>query len=421
MNRIVRELRRRLRAGLSVGILGVSCTGLLLSIAAEMRLMDVIRLDTVLEEFLIYRFHSPIDTDLRDRIQVVPFPKGTRSRQDHARLITLLANAGARAVVFDLRFDDTLEGTKADSALASAIVEAKRKGCRVVLGMADETELLRGHLLRGLVPVQHSGTVSLRAAAAPDGRVTWWRYELAPYSRQRHVTQPSLALAAVMAERRADDFEYRSHKDELLLVGANLPVIRMTSRFILVPPFSVNVLRALEFPYESAAAVDDAQAGARAEQFSGRVVLIGQQDPEGKEDVYDGSDGARLFGYHYHLTAILALMASGYLTKAPTAAGLASIWAAAGMGMACRNSSIGQILTPVLDTPVITIPFRVPVVLILLPAIALLAAGLGVRALGVVADITYPITAFWLSFAFSSNQREAQSTPRLFGPSGRPI
>lgn len=253
-----------------------------------------------------------------------------RWRRDAAALVDRLSAAGARAVVFDLYFE---QQSAADAELAAAIGRARERGTRVVLGarrLDPEGRPLMAPLLReaadwGSVCIHHLGGSSVMVALAA----------LDPAQRDREIQRgrlPALALRAVSADP-APRFAIAA-REIVLEDGGERPVPRFSlvrriryltpqgdSDACRIPPDGADAAMLLlhrlppgywQDPVRRLGQRQVLKGG--GERLRGQVVMIGALD--GARDRARLAAG-RPYGLELHASAVADLL-QGHALKRPT-------------------------------------------------------------------------------------------------------
>jgi CHASE2 domain-containing sensor protein len=247
-------------------------------------------------------------------------------RQYHGPLLTALAKAHAKTVVFDLEVNDA---TPYDAAFADAIKAAQAQGTDVVLGKAldeqgtvvkDIAEDLRtavgdrwgnidvGALRGGVVRVYQLGQPDRNNSAA---------------SGQENAVTPSLGLEATARFLSSGPavkpfFNESTHQIQL----------RSNSTAVKAIPVDENNQSLYDFPYDLAkgSRLKDATRSyqdvyqrrnqdAYMREYQGKVVLIGFKTPD---DSWDLLQGERRFGTEIHANVISNILANVYVRVLPT-------------------------------------------------------------------------------------------------------
>jgi CHASE2 domain-containing sensor protein len=261
-------------------------------------------------------------------------------RQYHGPLLTALAKAHAKTVVFDLEVNDA---TPYDAAFAAAIKAAQAQGTDVVLGKAldeqgtvvkDIAEDLRnavedrwgnfdaGAVRGGLVRVYQLGQPALNNSAA---------------SGQENAVTPSLGLEGTARFLSAGAavkafFNESTHQIQLRSDGNVVKAI----------PVDENNQSLYDFPYDLAkrSRLTDATRSYRdvyerrdqdayMREYQGKVVLIGFKTPD---DSWDLLQGERRFGTEIHANVISNILANVYVRVLPTSYDFLIVAVMAGFG-----------------------------------------------------------------------------------------
>ena len=145
----LRELRLKLRVS-RVGTAFALTVAFIVFFLGWMRVFDFLTLDTRVETYTMALGERWLGALRTDGVALVAIDEDSERRlgrafdrswrSEHAQLVDRLTEAGAKAIAFDLWFDDA---DPADAALAAAFARARARGTNVVVGVRDAQAGLR--------------------------------------------------------------------------------------------------------------------------------------------------------------------------------------------------------------------------------------------------------------------------------------
>ena len=337
---------RRLRAALLIAVLGFALVAALLPTGAVDRL-ELLTLDARYvsgvgrrppgDDIVVAWIDQP-SMDYLDQ-NGVPFPW---PREVYAQVMAHLFEAGARAVVFDILFDqrgnaedDRVFGealaASAGDALAMKFVEHRETGRdeaetrafadRGLRGAAEHLERARE---RGIVlPISELAAGADRLGFVnipPDADKVFRRYDLLRLwgpPGEPASAQPSLALAAALASARDESLSVRPEGGLALSGGRTVAADRSTrmllnfrgKEFTFQPVKFVNILQSINKIAAGEAPLYP------PERFRDKIVLVGIH-AEGYEDAHPTPLSERFPGVELHATALDNLL-RGDALRAP--------------------------------------------------------------------------------------------------------
>ena len=260
-----------------------------------------------------------------DTIRLVAFrpeprrPLAPSGRRDYARLITLLAHAGAARIAFDLQFKSE---SPFDEELVAAATEARKLGTQVFVGFSDlnagapkTLETLRQSVDLGFLCIQE------RLGEA-TGEVLVFRHGEALF--------PGLALLAAKGPLHIDrlgaaEFDARDANGHARGFGYSVretfrgqphcPAVADGDEAALLN-FPITPLARLRSPgrRHTAQAVLAASANDLQSNFAAKVVLVGIESEDDRKTTHLDWGGATRFGYEFHADATSALLRGDVVT-----------------------------------------------------------------------------------------------------------
>lgn len=311
------------------------------------------------------------------------------SRERHAELIRTLASGGARVIVFDVLFDTA---TVNDPAMASAIVDARQTGTRVVLAVAGRqgtqlntlpTDPLHYRaVLRPVAELQESGAAFGHVNVTPDsdGFVRSLPFVMQsgdPVSEQWF----SLSAAAYLSYLRISYNQFGQVAkigDGQVQLTAQRKIPVDSGKRLLTNYFGGSGA----FPNYSYAAVHDGEINPNV--FKDKIVLVGALNATGVTDRYlvPIERGTLMAGVEIHANAIESILQNRALVRQP-------LWSAALFGM--LSAIMGAVLFTQLRAREILFAYGALLVLLFIVASYLFTFQQYIPAL------IYPVLAFTLT------------------------
>lgn len=305
-------------------------------IAAWTRGCDLLRLDTLTTRVTMSFGDAIAPASPSDRVMLVLIDDGTLRqvrqtfdeswRQEHAKVLDRLSDAGAAAVAFDLYFVKT---SPFDGMLRAAIDRAVGRGTRVVLGSLDgkvASGLADSKATIGLVCIgQDPSVVPLVFVSDGASEEPLPRYGLAlltAFPIDRVVLEPAspsrrhwdaLNSHPELSLRRGEELVDRitaSFKEMPTLAGAFAGGERQDCGMLRYGDERVNALIRLSRPEEwkqRTIAYEDVLFGPSpelAERLKGKIVLVGQRTPGEIIGAVRGLRVEELLGVEVHAAAV---------------------------------------------------------------------------------------------------------------------
>jgi len=327
-------------------------------------------------------------------------------RQYHGPLLTALAKAKAKTVVFDLEVNDA---TEYDAAFAAAIKAAQAQGTDVVLGKAlDEQGVVVKDIAEGLRDAVGDRWGNVDVGAVRGGLVRVYQLgqparNNAAESGQENAVTPSLGLEAAARFLSSGPtvkafFNDSTHQIQL----------RSDSTLLKAIPVDENNQSLYDFPYDLAkgSRLTDATRSYRdvyerrdqeayMREYQGKVVLIGFKTPD---DSWDLLQGERRFGTEIHANVISNILANVYVRVLPTSYDFLIVAVMAGFG-ALVQARFRRVFST--QIPIRKKKFDVPGLLFALDIVYLLIAFLLYQNALVFILKSYhlaaPFIAYWLT------------------------
>jgi CHASE2 domain-containing sensor protein len=326
-------LKRRIAFSKRV-VMASMATSLLVFLFFLMGVLDLLRLDTLMEGFTLavgITFVEQSRTEdvavvVTDDVSAVPW------RKKFAQLVDQLSRAGAKVVVFDVTFEprndrDTVSATR---AFARAITDAQMRGTEVILGFRRLYEgkpdiddklwqVLGGRGVGAICLSRKLGFVTI---------VPLLIIKDIPGSKEQ-ITYPSLALAAFFAARGITGHRVKFDEKRIILepvatgtgflgfsekrgaIGSGCGAIQMgdstADLFIDMTPAKL-IENALPTVTDTKAMSEEFDT-TDPEFFSGKVVFVGEKSENETFRVFDLNRGTRL-GVELHADAYRTIVRS---------------------------------------------------------------------------------------------------------------
>ena len=314
--------RRRLFWGLLIG----ACIGAAFCLSFSFNLLSGAQLQS--SDFL-FKVAGPYQgTDLQDRVKIVAiddesleqlghFPTWPRSY--HARVIDVLAEAGARIIVFDILFSEPSQG---DEELADSIKNAGN----VILPLAYSPTLLDstgagesigfGSFVRPLDMFEEAALAVGHANLLPDEDGIVRRVPLAISDDEKY--EPSVSLSAVAKYlRRPQVIESPIENGSLSLASRTIPLDKangMLINYATGPSASGQVSS-----FDTVSFVDTLRGEADPDIFEDKIVLIGAT-ASALGDTFWTPTGQMMNGVEIHASAINTILSAEFLRPLSSAA-----------------------------------------------------------------------------------------------------
>ncbi len=235
-------------------------------------------------------------------------------RSYHARLIDLLAQGGARTVVFDILFS---EPTADDELMATSIKHAGNVILPLICTMTVRQPTSTEKTITFEEPVKPLKSFEENALAVghanvftdEDGIVR--RLPLVIPDDERY--EPALALAAVAKYlRRSQVLESPVYNDSLPFAGRSISLDSTSSMLINYTGGSPGISR-----FEIISYVDVLTGNIAPAHFQDKIVLIGAT-ATGMGDTFWTPMGWMVHGVELHASAIQTILTGNFLTPAPS-------------------------------------------------------------------------------------------------------
>ncbi len=328
-------------------------------------------------------------------------------RQYHAVLIKGLAEAGAKAIVLDLRF---VSETEWDDQLGKAIVAAAPTP--VIIG-AGEFSIANGEPVPNISPALGKifGDSKMRSRwGIVEGEPELRKLKLAqrvaadaPAFLEQITLVPSLALQTIIqieARNRGKEINavLNSGADRILLVDSNDGVIKSIAVDKELD-FAIDIVEPKGLQRRSYHDVYEAckKNAPDLSQFRGKIVLIGA---ETSEDAYDISSTERRYGIELQASAISNMLEGDYIKSLPTPYQCLMIllMGAVGVLMQTRFKRWTRYTVPLVPPKFIDLPLKVPVVLLAIILVYLFVVFVVYKQYRLVLDIEYTLASLILTY-----------------------
>jgi CHASE2 domain-containing sensor protein len=345
-----------------------------------------------------------------------------------------LSDAGAKVVVFDLRFEAP---SSFDGKLAESVRRAAGRGTSVVVGAASfkiESGVPLPRIAKDLadaLPELKWGTLEGAAAsrrvqiARPleDALPDWLHAETVP-------VVPSLALRTVMEFKRGPSPGEELHavlrlSDDTVLLrtkdgrtAASIPVVDRRLNVL------VNVARGTELeqqPYHEVHSAIITSGALKA--YAGKIVLVGYRTPD--EIAWSVTRREKRWEMEVQASAISQVLQGRNIRRLRPAEQYAVVLLMGGVGWLLRTR-FSAWMRPTLTLPLLKLsdkPLEVPVAFVVAVAAYFLAAFTLFKNAGLVLHFPYDVAALVLSYAvigWAGRVPVASSRPELVAPRGRP-
>ena len=324
--------------------------------AAWVQFADLFNLDTRAESYTMWLGDLISPPRPHSQVEIVAIGESAQTyfkrrfdktwRREHARFITLLSEAGAAVIAFDVFMD---EPSAADEEFAAAISAARHNGTIVIFGTEHggppnwalrntaETALLcvgkkLGYATIAPLVTKHEWrALPALAAAAPvqgDNIGASHRESQAAQTLQESRLVPSLALVAVLKGGKLDRIEeealtilaldaagrvkqvrFSRYEDVptgpgcLSLAAADPAPSRKVAQLI-VQFTPLDQLRSRTYRYES---VFDEGRDILSQRFRGKIVLVGKEDQSDSTRIFRGHTEEWRFGFEVHADTLNTL------------------------------------------------------------------------------------------------------------------
>lgn len=341
-------------------------------------------------------------------------------RQYHGPLVSALAKAHAKTVVFDLEVNDP---TEYDSAFADAIKNAQAMGTDVVLGKAlDEEGKIVKDIAENLRNAVGDRWGNVDVAAVRGGLVRVYQLGQANRSDAQDTDQEVAVVPSLGLEATARFFSSGPAVKAFFNEKAHQIQLRSDGRLLRSIPVYEDTQSLYDFPYDLAlrSRLTDATRSyadvyqrlgedSYMREYAGKIVIIGFKT----ETSWDLLQGEKRFGAEIHANVISNILTNVYVRLLPTSYDFLIVALMAGFGALVQAR-----FRHVFSTQ-ITIPFSepkkkidVPGLLFALDVIYLLVAFLLYKNALIFILKSYhlaaPFIAYWLT---SKMRRKASLAP----------
>lgn len=319
------QRRKRLLAGMAVAICvgGVVCLAFCLNLlwGVQLRGSDFLfkggslgQSGEPVEEIVVVG----IDDKSLEELGQLPWP-----RTYHADLIHVLAEAGARVIVFDMLFAEPAPG---DEELAASLSDAGNvilplvytTGGHQSTGISESVEA--GDFLRPLSVFEETAAALGHANVLPDDDGVVRKLPIAICSGDD--CEPALGLAAVAEYlRRPEVFESPIENNRLPLAGRSIPLDSLNGMIINYVAGSAD--SGAPAGFQTVSYVDTARGDVDLRIFKDSIVVVGAT-ASGIGDTFWTPTGRMMNGVDIHANTIHTILAGDFLQPAPS--GLTIAW-----------------------------------------------------------------------------------------------
>jgi CHASE2 domain-containing sensor protein len=323
----LRELRLKLRVS-RVGTAFALTVAFVVFFLGWMRLFDFLTLDTRVETYTMALGERWLGALRNDGLALIAIDEASERRigrafdrswrREHTQIVDHLVEAGAKAIAFDLWFDDA---DPADAALAAAFARARARGISVIVGVREAQIVLRAPF----------GAHAAPALLCVGNRIGY--ASVAPLAVKRsQALLGGLALLAGFGGAAIADID-SEHTEVLLRNDAGIGHVKAAAveklrnaqpacgalrkddvvASLIIPLSPLERLRRepMRTAYEQALSMD---AAALTQRFGGKVVLIGVQKPN--QDVLRVRGNEERYGMELHADVVQALQNGVFIRPA---------------------------------------------------------------------------------------------------------
>jgi adenylate cyclase len=237
-------------------------------------------------------------------------------RSFHAQLVDVLAEAGARVIVFDVLFSEPAQD---DEALAASISNAGNVILPFVYTVASHQSTAVGQAItleraiRPLGTLEESALTAGHANVLPDGDGIVRRLPLVVADDEGY--EPSLALNAIARYlRRPQAVESPVRDNSLVFTGRTIPLDGSGSMLLNYTGDSGARLNLATVSY-----VDTLRGDSSPAAFQDKIVVIGVT-ATGLGDTFWTPLGQMMNGVELHVIAMHTILSGNFLKPAPSAA-----------------------------------------------------------------------------------------------------
>ncbi len=330
-------------------VMASTATFVLVFIFFWVGLLDLLRLDTLLEGFTLAVGNTMTEKNRSEEVVIVAIDKPIDAswRDDHAVLVDQLAKAKAKVVVFDMTFEPNNDPDIAPKtqAFANAIAEAHLRGTKVVLGfrsLKGEDPVIE-QTLQEVLDYQGLGAICL------SGKLDYYSVapiliEKPPRNSNEKTSHPSLALAAFFASIGVEDHRVDFQEKRINLDPLDMGILPFSEKrlahgskcaanqrgdvnadlFIDLTPAELirDDLHALSYDKVMSGEFEAIQPGF----FTDKVVFVGERSQRETFNVFDLDNGKR-FGVELHADTFKTIQRShsGSAIVRPLATGYQSL------------------------------------------------------------------------------------------------